>query len=267
MEEKQYPNHPSSARMYDYWLGGQNYFPIDQAAADHITTQIPSVPYFAAMNRDFLRRAVQWLSTNGIDQFIDLGSGIPTMNNVHEIAQQTNPDARVVYVDNDPVAIAQSRNVLGTNKTTTAILADIRDTDTILTHPETAQRLDFSRPIAIMCVSMLHFVPDNDEVHRSLQAFRNISAAGSYLVISHGVIPETISQEQRETQLGHVQQAYQRDGFAERRLSEVAQLFDGYDLVAPGLVPLHEWYPDKQTPVHNPEYGNGMYGGIGLRSE
>ncbi|MEM8535348.1 MAG: SAM-dependent methyltransferase [Chloroflexota bacterium] len=267
MEEKQYPNHPSSARMYDYWLGGQNYFPIDQAAADHITAQIPSAPYFAVMNRDFLRRAVQWLTANGIDQFLDLGSGIPTMNNVHETAQQINPDARVVYVDNDPVAIAQSRNVLGTNATTAAILADVRDTDTILTHPETTQTLDFSRPVAVMCVSMLHFIPDTDEVHRCLQTFRDTSTTGSYLVISHGVVPETLSEEQRKMQLGHVQKAYQRDGFTERCLSEVAQLFTGYDLMPPGLVPLHEWHPDEQTPVHNPEYGNGMYGGIGVRRE
>ena len=158
---------PSAARMYDYYLGGSHNFAVDRAAADAVLAVIPDVPVGAQANRAFLRRAVRYLVEAGVTQFIDIGSGIPTLGNVHEIAQQADPRTRVVYVDTDPVAVAHSRLILGGNERATVIHEDLRRPGEILEHPDVRQLIDFDQPVALMLVAVLHFVSDAAEPPRS----------------------------------------------------------------------------------------------------
>ncbi len=181
---------PNAARIYDYLLGGAQNFTADRAAAEHVLDNYPDAALAARANRAFLRRAVAYLADQGIAQFLDIGSGLPTVGNVHEVARQVNPRARIVYVDNDPVAVRYSRELLAEEgagaRGVGVIEADLRDPATILGHPTTRRLLDLRRPIGLLLVAVLHFIPDDDE---ALGAVRDLTAAlpaGSYMVISHG---------------------------------------------------------------------------------
>lgn len=264
MHEKQYPNQPSSARIYDYFLGGSNWFPVDERAAEHLKQRFPESSYFAHMNRDYLRRVVSWLvRTAGISQFLDLGSGIPTMDNVHEVAKRYNPASRVVYVDNDPLAVSESLNLLESVETTTAILADLRDTDGVLNHTETRRILDFSQPIAVLFVSILHFFPDDAMVQQVISTYRDATVTGSYLAVSHGSAEEYVStSEEKANNIEYMKQAYPE--FTVRSPTELQALFAGYTLIEPGVVPLLDWHPDDETPEHQ-MYNHLMYGGVGRK--
>ncbi len=183
---------PNAARIYDYLLGGDQNFTADRAAAEHVLDNYPDAALAARANRAFLRRAVAVLAGQGIDQFLDIGSGLPTVGNVHEVARRVNPRARVVYVDNDPVAVRYSRELLAEEgegaRGVAAIEADLRDPAAILDHPETRRLLDLRRPLGLLLVAVLHFVPDDAEARRALCAFREIIAPGSYVVISHATL-------------------------------------------------------------------------------
>src|SRR5687768_6938834 len=175
---------PSAARVYDYYLGGAHNFAVDRQMAEQAIGLWPDLPLIMQANRAFLRRAVRFCVDAGIRQFLDLGSGIPTAGNVHEVAQSAAPDARVAYVDSDPVAVAYSRTILAENPLTVAVQADLRQPEQVLDHPEVRSLLNFDEPIAVMMVAVLHFVSDSDDPAAIIAGYREVMAPGSFLTIS-----------------------------------------------------------------------------------
>jgi hypothetical protein len=251
----------TAARIYDYHLGGTHNFPADRQAAQAVTEMFPFVTALARNNRAFLRRAVRYVAGQGIRQFLDIGSGIPTEGNVHEVAQEIVPDARVLYVDIDPVAVSESLDILAGNDHATAIRADFRDPQTILDHPQLRKIIDFDQPVALLLVALLHFVPDDDRATKSLEQLLALLPSGSYLAISHG------SAEGMEVDLDDLDSAqavYKRETatpFVLRSRAQVARFFDGIDLVEPGLVWLPEWHPAPDDPtdfVADPSKSGGL---------
>jgi S-adenosyl methyltransferase len=234
---------PSVARMYDYFLGGSHNFAADRALAEEARRAFPDAPYVVRANRAFLHRAVTFLCSCGIDQFLDLGSGIPTGGNVHDIALAANPGSRIVYVDSDPVAIAHSALLLKDVTQARVLHADLRDPAAVLGNPTVTAHLDFSRPIAVLLVSVLPFVPDEDDPAAIVAAYRDASAPGSYLAISHG------TNDYQPEATGQVQAVYRRTSqpgvFRSRQ--EIAALISGYDLVPPGLVDVIGWRADRDA--------------------
>jgi hypothetical protein len=245
--------------MYDYLLGGHHNFAADRAAAEAASNHFPDLPLILRANRAFLRRAVTFVSEQGVDQFLDLGSGIPTVGNVHEVAQDLNPAARVVYVDIDSVAVTHSATLLESNPQATVLQADIRAPETILAHPEVQRLLDLDRPLAILLVAVLHFLPDTAEAQRLVAALRERMASGSYLVISHASI-EGLGREQR----GRAEAEYARSGnpMTMRTRDEIAAFFEGLELVEPGLVPVPLWRPEGPDDLllDEPGRSNGFVG-------
>ena len=231
---------PSAARMYDYYLGGAHNFPADREAAGKVIAVYPDAPKVARANRAFLRRAVSFMLANGVRQFLDLGSGIPTVGNVHEVVEATGDDTRVVYVDIDPVAVAHSQSILGDRPDVGVIRADVRRPTEVLTAPLTARLLDFSRPIGLLAVAVLHFVGPDDDPRGLLAHFRDALAPGSYLALSHGTA------EGRPDAAAGYSAVYRntRDPLTLRPRAEITDLFTGWDLVEPGLVWLSQWRPD-----------------------
>ena len=231
---------PSSARIYDALLGGNHNFAADREAAKRLLSAIPGAGDMARANRAFLGRAVEFLLDRGVRQFLDIGSGIPTVGNVHEIAQRRAPDARVVYVDIDPVAVAHSNDILKDNPGAVAVQADMRFPEAVLDHPSVRTVLDLDRPIGLLLVAMLHFVPD-DDAYVAVDRLREALPAGSYMVISHGVsdTPADAASEQ-------VASLYRRTDVSAahgRTRDEILRFFGNAVLVDPGLVWVHEW-PD-----------------------
>jgi len=249
---------PSPARMYDYYLGGAHNFAVDRDAADRVLATLPEVRTFAIENRAFLRRVVRYLVTEaGVTQFLDLGSGIPTAGNVHEIAQAINPECRVVYVDHDPIAVAHCERLLAAHPCAAAVRADLRHPDAVLSHPKAARLLDLARPLAVLLVSVLPFVPDSDDPAGIVAAYRAACAPGSYLALSHCLSAEYWT--------GGVQRAI--EVYAEtthpvwlRVPDEVATLFRGYRMVEPGLVFTAAWRPDLPVTEEDARSSRGMAG-------
>jgi SAM-dependent methyltransferase len=228
---------PSPARVYDYYLGGFHNFSADREMARRALTLWPELPTIMRANRAFLRRAVTHLTDAGVRQFLDIGSGIPTADNVHTVAQEVAPDAKVVYVDVDPVAVEQSRAILGDDPRTVAVHADLRDPATVL--DQAGRLLDLDQPVALLLVALLHFVPDDDRPAEVLRTYREALAPGSHLVISHAT-----HEGQRELSTEHAE-LYRRMGtpMTMRSRDDVAGFFDGYELADPGLVYLLQWRP------------------------
>lgn len=253
---------PSSARMYDYFLGGAHNFESDRRVAEQAVAVYPEVSLAARANRAFLRRAVQFLSDDGIRQFLDVGSGIPTVGHVHEIAQATNPDAHVVYVDIDPVAVAHSRQILEGNERTGVIQEDVRNPESILDHPETRRLIDFTEPVAVLVVALFHFVADADQHPDVLARLMGPMAPGSYLVISHG----TADGRPDVAKLGDV---YNRSGISgsPRSRAEVEELFSGFELVEPGVVWVPQWRNETPDDIQldRPE-SSAVYAGVARKS-
>jgi len=258
---------PSAARMYDYFLGGMHNFAADREAADSVIEAMPDAPLIARANRAFLGRAVRYLVATGVRQFLDIGSGVPTVGNVHEIAQALEPDARVVYVDVDPVAGAHAQQILAANDRATAVVADLRRADELLRlldRPEQRAVLDLSKPVGLLLVSMLHFVP-GDEAYQSVATLRKVLAPESYLVVSHP-ISEAVDPEAANK----VEAVYKQTTTpgALRSRAGVERFFDGFDLVPPGLVWVPEWRPDPDPKQREAEVATepsrvGMVAGIG----
>ncbi|XVV02182.1 SAM-dependent methyltransferase [Actinosynnema sp. CA-248983] len=234
---------PSAARMYDYFLGGSHNFAVDREAAQSVERIYPGMAGAARANRSFLRRAVRYLVEQGVDQFLDLGSGIPTVGNVHEIAQQANPSARVLYVDVEPVAVAHSNALLAGNPGATAVQSDLREVDTVLKAARDV--LDFDRPIAVLMVAVLHFVPDSDEPGKAVARYRDALPAGSWLALSHGSLEGVPRDVLQDTE--RVKAIYRRTDspLALRSHEEIAAFFAGFDVVEPGVVALPEWRSDS----------------------
>ncbi|MDX8037213.1 SAM-dependent methyltransferase [Lentzea sp. BCCO 10_0856] len=240
---------PSAARIYDAHLGGFHNFQADRDAAAKIVAFMPELPDIMRANRSFLRRAVRYLVGQGITQFLDLGSGIPTVGNVHEIAWKANPDCRIVYVDVDPVAVSHSRTILRGIDHATAIQGDLRRPQEILSNPEVQRLLDFGQPIAVLMFAVLHFVPDTDDPVGIIRSYLDATVPGSYLAISHASLegPEPEKAEEATEQ-------FRRSvtEFSMRTRSEITGLFDGLELVDPGVVYLPEWQPDPGDEIGDP---------------
>ncbi|MBO4209595.1 SAM-dependent methyltransferase [Micromonospora echinofusca] len=255
---------PSVARMYDYYLGGSHNFAVDRAAAQAMIAAVPEAPLMAQANRAFLRRAVQFLLDAGVRQFLDIGSGIPTVGNVHEIATRSAPDARVVYVDTDPVAVAHSREILRGNPSATVIQEDLRRPAEILAHPELRRLLDFSEPIAVMIVAVLHFVPDSDDPAGIIATLRRTLPPGSYLVLSQASADGRATDEEKR----EAERVYRNtdNPLTVRSRTALTALFDGFDLVDPGVVWVPEWRPDSPDAAEHAAQ-SAFIGGVGRLGE
>lgn len=227
------PETAAPARIYDYLLGGKDNYPADREAAQHAVAAIPDLPVLARANRRFLAHAVRAAASAGITQFLDLGSGLPTTPNVHETAQEIRPDARVVYVDNDPVVLAHSRADRRAPGTC-VIGADIRDPQTVLT--AVRDQIDFGRPIAVLIIAVLHFV--GGDIRPLVETYKHPAAPGSWLMISHAA-----SDGADPAEVAEVADAYGQ-GPADpqaRTTGQIRALFDGWNLADPGLADVREW--------------------------
>jgi hypothetical protein len=245
--------------LYDFFLGGHHNFAADRELGRQLLAAEPNARQIVAENRAFLGRAVRFLLSAGIRQFIDLGSGIPTQDNVHEIAQREAPEARVIYVDNDPVAVAHSRQILGGNALASAIREDLRRPEAVLAHPDVRKLIDFSQPVGLLMVTVLHFVPDADDPAAVVDGFASRLAPGSALAISHATheaAPDTAAQ---------VEELYTSTSAAAqtRSRAQILRFFDGFELVEPGLVYLPLWRPSGPVPEH-PEQA-WFYAGVGRK--
>ena len=257
----------TAARMYDYYLGGVHNFPADQEAAQNVIAQFPLITVAARANRAFLRRAVRHLIGAGVRQFLDIGSGIPTEGNVHEIAQLEAPEARVVYVDIDPVAVAESLDLLSGNRQAIAIRANLRSPRVILEHPQVRGLLDFEQPIGLLLAAVLHFVPDDTEAYDVVGQLAKALPSGSYLVVSH-VAAEAF--EPSSEQMKAAVDVYQRQtttSAASRDRHDIERFFAGFELVEPGVVWVHEWRPDPDEPIEcDPgPFRSGEWAGVGRK--
>ena len=239
----------TAARIYDYHLGGTHNFAADRAAAKVIAERFPLVPAMARTNRAFLRRAVRFLTDAGIRQFLDIGSGIPTEGNVHEIAQENAPEARVVYVDIDPVAVAESQDILEGNDRATAISGDLRQPQAILDHPQVSKLLDFGQPIGLLLGAVLHFVPDDAVARASVDRLVGALVPGSYLVVSHAAADNPHLDQDDAKLAEDVYKRQTTSPFQLRTRSQIEQFFTGLELVEPGVVWLPEWHPAPGDPV------------------
>jgi hypothetical protein len=260
---------PNPARIYDYLLGGKDNFPADRDVADQLLAIAPVAREVVEDNRAFLRRAVRFLTREaGVRQFLDLGSGLPTQGNVHEIAQADAPDARVVYVDNDAMVATHSQALLAGDKTI-AVQADLREPEAILAHPEVRELIDLDRPVAVLLLAILHFIPDEQDPFGIVARFRDRLPAGSYLAISHGTrdipVRPDMSAEQMAEMGAKVERLYQltTSSLVTRTRAEVERFFAGFELLEPGLVEIQRWRPDG----HDSLLPGGFYGGVGRRRE
>ena len=254
------PHKPSVARIYDFLLGGAHNFDVDRQMVDKLLAVQPNVRQIALRNRAFLRRSVRFLLEQGIRQFLDLGSGIPTVGNVHEIAQSEIPGTRVVYVDYEPVAVAHSQLLLRDNPDADIVFADVTNPDDVLGASATRRLLDFGQPIAILAVTLGHYLPPRSRPAQIFAGYRDAVAPGSYLVLTHltddfdSVNGDEIVDTMRATQ----------DNVFPRTRAEVLAMFDGFELVEPGLTTTSLWRPEPGIAVADPAE-DGLYAGVGRR--
>src|SRR5437868_3022425 len=253
------PSVPSTARIYDYLLGGKDNFASDRAAAEAVLNMLPESRQMAKDNRAFLGRAVRHLAESGITQYLDIGAGLPTQENVHQVALAANPDARIVYVDNDPIVLVHARALLADNPSTTVLKGDLHSPEEIL--DAAAEHLDFTKPVAIIIAAILHFFPDSDEVQQIVDALRARLVPGSALVISHGFPGDLPAERFHEGDRVYAQTS--SGGAAGRGIAEIAGLFGELTLVEPGLVPVQAWRPEHEE-VEVDLVSANVLGAIGL---
>jgi hypothetical protein len=244
---------PSVARVYDYLLGGTHNLPVDREVAAELLRVAPFVRDSAQANRAFLGRAVRFLVDVGIRQFLDIGAGLPTQRNVHEIARAADPASRVVYVDNDPDALAGGRALLGAapagvRANVTMIDGDLRDPEAIVAHPDTRRLIDFAQPVAVLLVAILHFVTDDERPEDAVAALRTAIVPGSFLVIAHGS-----AEELPDSAADTAGNAYRGSSLVPRPPDRIERFFGDFPLISPGLVPDRDWRPD-------PDVGAGPLG-------
>jgi len=255
---------PSIARVYDYMVGGKDHFAIDRMVAERSLDLMPDAKEAGRACRAYLGRVVRYLAGEaGIQQFLDIGSGLPTKTNVHQVAHELNPAARVVYVDNDPMVLAHGRALLADEETSTVIQADIREPEQILSHPVVAEYLDFTRPVGLLLLSILHHINDDEDPERIARVLRDALPSGSYLAIIHFWDPADehpdVSAKTRDAE--RVFNENLGTGRWRTRKEIMAYLGD-FELVEPGLVPLAEWrpVPDETSTQTNSYYT--MIGGV-----
>jgi hypothetical protein len=251
---------PNAARVYDYYLGGAHNFVVDREFAHQQKRRLPDVDHVALMNRRFLQRAVREMSALGVQQFLDLGSGIPTVGNVHEIAQRADPQARVVYVDNEAVAVAQSQLLLEDNEFADIVPADIRQPEVVLNNEITRHMLDFSQPIGVIMCTILHFISESSDPERIVATYRDALPTGSYLAISHGTTDN-------RPDLQAFGDAYKQTAnpVTLRPRDRILRFFDGFELIDPGLVFTPQWRPEHSSEVGAEPEKSGVYAGAGRK--
>ena len=232
------PTVPNPARIWNFWVGGKDHFEADRALAGRFGQVVPEMPLIARLARQFLAGTVSKLAAGGIRQFLDIGTGLPTADNTHEVAQRLAPDSRIVYVDNDPVVLAHARALLNSSpEGKTAYLdADLREPAKILA--QAAETLDFSQPVAVLLIAVLHFVQDSDDPYRIVTTLTDAVPPGSYLAILHGA-SDVGSDDMPEAERRYNEQASAR--FNARDRERVSRFFDGLELTGPGLVNLSRW--------------------------
>jgi trans-aconitate methyltransferase len=250
---------PNIARVYDAWLGGKDNFGVDREVAARVAEAAPLVVAGVRANRAFVRRAVAFLARSGVSQFIDLGSGLPTGQNVHDVAARVNPDAKVAYVDNDPIVLVHARALLADPIRTIVIDGDVREPEKILANPDLRAHLDLSQPVAVMFAAILHFITDAEGPEQIVAAFRDVLAPGSALVITHVVggergVPDAATRRAAEIY------ADTTAPFVVRPRAHVAAWFDGFELVPPGLVHADAWRRAGHGKTTAP-----IVAGVGLR--
>jgi hypothetical protein len=248
--------HP--ARVYDYWLGGKDNFEADRIAGEETIAAYPAIRTSARANRAFLARTVRYLAAEeGIRQFLDIGTGLPTASNTHEVAQSVAPECRIVYVDNDPLVLSHARALLTSSpQGVTAYLdADLRDTDEVL--ERAAGTLDFTQPIAIMLLAILHYIPDLDEAQRIVARLLSAVPSGSYMAISHAA--SDISPEEMAEMIRRMNEHLAEGNHVGRTRDVVAQFFEGVELLAPGVVKVTEWRPESEVEAGWP---TSLWGGV-----
>jgi hypothetical protein len=252
----------SAARIYDYFLGGAHNFGVDRKVAEQLLEAFPGTPLIAQTNRAFLHRAVSFLVSQGVRQFIDIGSGIPTVSSVHENAQREDPAARVLYVDHDPVAVAHSELILGESDSVRVLQADLRRPKDILQSPQLADVIDLSQPVAVLMVAVLHFLSEDDDPSAVIDTFREAVVPGSHLVLSH------TTDEGRRSEGQRVQELYRStaDPIHFRSRGRIQDLFTGWDLVEPGVVWVPEWRPRSPEQVGPDPSASTILGGVARKA-
>ncbi|WP_314174121.1 SAM-dependent methyltransferase [Streptomyces winkii] len=253
---------PHPARVYDYWLNGKSHYEADAAAAERVTRVWPGVVLGARLNREFMHRVTHWLAEEaGVRQFLDIGSGIPTEPNLHQVAQAVAPESRIVYADNDPIVLRLARDLLtSTPQGRTAYLhADVTEPETILAARELRETLDMDRPVALSLVALLHFITDERGAYDIVRTLMDALPSGSYLVVSHATAdfdPDLL------TRVAEAYQSTVAEGQI-RSSSEVSRFFEGLELVDPGVVVAHRWRPaggEAQPEITDAEFP--VYGGV-----
>ncbi|MFC0863259.1 SAM-dependent methyltransferase [Sphaerimonospora cavernae] len=259
------PSVPSVARMYDYYLGGKDNFAADREAAEKIIALGREIGgdarEIAKENRCFLRRTVRLLARSGISQFIDIGAGLPTQENVHEVAERHIDDPRVVYVDNDPIVLTHARALLADNRTTIAVSGDLREPKAIFDDPAVRAHIDFTRPFAVLLVAVLHFITDDEEAARIVDQVREHLAPGCHLVLTHAY-----QSGRHESAVDSGKQVYSgtsSGGVTTREVSHLESYFAGLDLLEPGIVPVQAWRPEVPWEVSADLTGIGILGAVG----
>ena len=254
---------PHSARIYDYLLGGKDHFAADREAAAGITQNWPNLPTSMRANRDFMRRIGRYLTAElGIRQFLDIGTGLPTSPNLHEVVQAVAPESRVVYVDNDPIVLTHARALLTSSREgrTAYVDADLRDPAAILGADETRRTLDLGKPVGVSLIAILQFVTDDEEAQRIIDQLVAVLPPGSALALS------TVTADSAPEEVTEGVAAYNDNGIptVARDKARMEAFFHGVDLVEPGVTLVNHWWPDDQAPVV-PDAHVHMYGGIGVK--
>ncbi|MEV6292998.1 SAM-dependent methyltransferase [Streptomyces sp. NPDC051896] len=250
---------PHPARIYDYLLGGKDNYEVDQLAGDQLAEAAPEVWISVRANRAFLHRAVRYVIGSGVRQILDIGTGLPTSPNVHEVAQELAVDTRVAYVDNDPIVKAHGDALLSRSGTTSIVLADLRDPQSVIDHPEVRRIIDFEQPVALFLVAILHFIRDADEPERIVATLRDALPAGSFLVLSHATDDFADDRSDAEAVYNSATATMNL-----RSRDRVERFFDGFDLVEPGLTQVPFWRPETTPPPGSEAIG--FYGGVARKN-
>ncbi|MFD7924160.1 SAM-dependent methyltransferase [Streptomyces sp. NPDC059740] len=253
-------NTPSVARMYDHYLGGKDNYAVDREACEELDKVVPSTRILAVNNRSFLRRVVRTLAQEyGIRQFLDHGSGLPTQDNVHQIAQSVDPESRVVYIDNDPIVLAHGRVLLEENKNTAVLQADFRDTEGIFAHPEVRRLINLDQPVAALFVSVLHCIPDSSDPVGLIRRVADRLPSGSFLVVCQLVSEDA---EVREFVTDFMAKSTGGNWGRVRRPEELAACLEGLEVLEPGLVEVSTWRPDSEVGPRQATAEWIEYGGV-----
>lgn len=250
---------PNAARVYDYLIGGNLNYAMDRAFAEQLKQQLPRVGRICQLNRLWLQRAVRFGLAQGVRQFLDIGSGMPTAGHVHEIAQAHDPDARVVYVDNEPVAIAHSEIVLGGNDNAAMVAADGEQPEDVLTHPTTSRLLDFAQPVMVILAAFVHFIPPERDAAGLITRYRRALAPGSYIAVSSD------TNEDQDEEMFRAVEMYKdtTNPLYLRNRADIEALMAGLEIVEPGVVFTPQWRPDDHDNIQDPPEEAGILAVVG----